>query len=403
MNDTTNNTLPLSGIRVLDIGTLIGGPFGASLLAEFGAEVIKVEQPGVGDPMRTLGGEYQGIGLYWLEFARNKKSITLNLREKEGQDILKRLVKISDVLIENFRPGTLERWNLGYEELQQINPRLIFSRVSGFGQTGPYRDKYSFDRIATAFGGLTYVTGFPDAPPVRPGFNVADYMAGIFDALAIMIALYHRDGQQTGEGQMIDLALYEPIFRISALVQAYDKMGKIRERSGNVNPSIAPAETFQTKDGQWIVLIAGTDNIWRRLAKVMGREDLIDDPRFATIRKRVENMQELHQMVGEWMRSFTAEAVCKLFDEAGIPATKMYSIADIFQDPHYQARENLVDVETPQVGKVKMIGVIPKLSKTPGQIQWPGPALGQHNEEIYQGLLGLSAETLEEYKTRGII
>jgi crotonobetainyl-CoA:carnitine CoA-transferase CaiB-like acyl-CoA transferase len=402
MTETANN-LPLQGIRVLDIGTLIGGPFGASLLAEFGAEVIKVEQPGVGDPMRSLGGEHQGVGLHWLEFARNKKSITLNLREKEGQEILKRLVKVSDVLIENFRPGTLERWNLGYVELQKCNPRLILARVSGFGQTGPYRDRYAFDRIATAFGGLTYVTGFPDAPPIRPGFNVADYMAGIFDALAIMIALYHRDGHQTGEGQVIDLALYEPIFRISALVQAYDQQGKIRERSGNVNPSIAPAETFQTKDGEWIVLIAGTDNIWRRLAKVMGREELVDDPRYVTVRKRVENMAELHRLVGEWMRSYTAEEVSKILTEAGIPATKMYSIADIFADPHYQERGNLVDVDTLQFGKVKMIGVVPKFSKTPGQIRWAGPALGQHNAEIYQGLLGLSPETLEDYQARGII
>ncbi|RMF91244.1 MAG: CoA transferase [Nitrospinota bacterium] len=395
--------LPLSGIRVLDIGTLIGGPFGASLLAEFGAEVIKVEQPGVGDPMRTLGGVYQGVGLYWLEFARNKKSITLNLREKEGQELLKRLVKVSDVLIENFRPGTLERWNLGYEELHALNPRLILARVSGFGQTGPYRDRYAFDRIATAFGGLTYVTGFPETPPVRPGFNVADYMAGIFNALAVMMALYHRDARQTGEGQVIDLALYEPIFRISALVQAYDKLGRVRERTGNVNPHIAPAETFQTRDGQWIVLIAGTDNIWRRLARAMGREELADDPRYATMTKRVEHMEELHRLIGEWVQTYNAEEVSQILEAAGVPATRMYSIADIFADPHYQARENLVEVETPQLGKIKMSGVIPKFSRTPGRIRWAGPDLGAHNEEIYQGLLGLSAETLAEYKSRGII
>ncbi|MGQ9676136.1 MAG: CaiB/BaiF CoA transferase family protein [Chloroflexota bacterium] len=398
------NQVALAGLRVLDVGTLIAGPFGATLLADFGAEVIKVEQPGIGDPARHVGYQYRGRSLYWASEGRNKKSITLDLRKEEGQSLLKELVRISDVVVENFRPGTLEGWNLGYEQLSAVNPRIILARISGYGQTGPYSHLPGFDRIGVAVGGLYYVTGFPDHPPVRPGWPVCDYGTGVYNALAILIAIYYRDVVGGGVGQVIDLALYESVFRMAAdQVAAYDKLGVVRERTGNFNRDAIPGETFETSDHRWIVVVAATPNTFSRLLSAMEREDLLSDPRFSTYAQRLANADELHRIIGEWVKARPLSQVIATLDEHGVPNSRVYNTADMFEDPHYQARGNIAEVEDPVMGPVKMPRPVPHFSLTPGRINWTGPALGQHNEEIYCGLLGLSPNDLARLREARVI
>jgi crotonobetainyl-CoA:carnitine CoA-transferase CaiB-like acyl-CoA transferase len=401
---SNQETGPLAGLRVLDIGTNIAGPFGGTLLAEFGAEVIKVEVPDIGDPGRGYGPFYNEKSLTWLLLARNKKSITLNLREKKGQEILKKLVEISDLVIENFRPGTLEKWGLGYDELKQTNPRIILSRVSGFGQDGPYRHRAAFDRVAIGMGGLTHVTGHPDRPPVRAGINIADQTAALFSALGSMIALYHRDVHGRPEGQWIDVSLTESIIRLlESIIPECDKLGIIRERDGNQNVTIAPADNFSTKDGKWVVFVVTSDPLFQRFARAIGREDLLEDPRFETNQLRVENRDALHAVVRDWFRSKTVSEIQDILEPKGLPFGLVYNARDILDDPQNKARGSIIEVDDPEIGPVKVQNVIPRLSETPGRIRSGPPRLGQHNTEIYQGHLGFSKEELEALKAEGII
>ena len=395
---------PLDKVRVLDIGTLLAGPWGATLLGDFGAEVIKVEQPGIGDALRGTSKEGEAANpLHWLVDARNKKSITLNLRVAEGQEILRSLVEHADVLIENFTPGTLEKWNLGWEVLKAINPQLIMVRVSGYGQTGPYANRPGYDRIALGFSGYMYPTGFPDRYPVRPAFPTADYNTATFGAYAAMLALYQRDANG-GTGQMIDLALYEPPFRITAsLVAGWEKTGQNRERIGNRNPGFAPAGTFETNDGRYVQIAAGGDNVWQRLATIMGGIALAEDKRFLKSRDRIKRADELERLLGDWIRSRSFEDIERQLVAAGVPVGGIYRAEDIAQDPHYRARDSLIEVEDAEQGTITMPGVVPKLSETPGSVEWTGPKLGAHNEEIYGDLLGKGIDDLADLASRGII
>jgi crotonobetainyl-CoA:carnitine CoA-transferase CaiB-like acyl-CoA transferase len=394
---------PLSGIRVLDVGTRIAAPFAATLLADFGAEVIKVEMPGKGDFLRHIGPFDQGYSLWWAVENRGKKSITLDLRRAEGQELFRQLVAHADVVVENFQPGTLESWNLGFEVLRQVNPKLILARVSVYGQDGPYAPRPGLDRIAIAFGGLLYLTGFPDRPPVRPGTLIADYLTGVFNAFAIVTALYYRDCKG-GTGQWIDAALYEAIFRVlEYTAAAYDRLGEIRERSGNQLPNSAPLGNWQTKDGQFVCIVAAGDELFRRLANAMGRPELSDDPRFATLPARVEHAEEIHRIVGAWVAERTAEEVENILLAAEVPVSRIYSIADIFRDPHYAARGSILTVDDPVLGSLRMQGVYPRFSATPGRVVRGAPRLGEHNDEVYGSLLGLDEEQRSALRKAGII
>jgi len=394
---------PLAGIRVLDVGTLIAGPFAATMLGDFGAEVIKVEQPGAGDSLR--GSPENGRAARsenWLVEGRNKKSVTLDLRVEAGQRILRELVGHADVLVENFTPGTMERWNLGWEALHAINPRLIMLRASGYGQTGPYAKRSGYDRIALGFSGYMYPTGFPDRYPVRPAFPTADYNTGTFGAYAAMLALYHRDARG-GQGQMIDLALYEPTFRITAdMMVKHARTGEVRERIGNRNPTFAPAGTFETRDGRFVQIAAGGDKVWQRLAEAMDMPALATDERFARSSARIERADELDALLQDWIGRHDFAEVERRLVGANVPFGGIYTAADIAADPHYQARGNLVTVPDPE-GDVVMPGIVPKLAETPGRIAFAGPPLGHHNEEIYGGLLKKSAEEIAALRAAKVI
>lgn len=403
-----SENLPLTGIRVLDIGTLIAGPFGATMLGDFGAEIIKVEQPGIGDALRGTpkDGKAARSG-NWLVEGRNKKSVTLNLRVKAGQDILRDMVKHADVVIENFTPGTLERWNLGWEDLRAINPRLIMVRVSGYGQVGPYAKRSGYDRIALGFSGYMYPTGFPDRFPVRPAFPTADYNTGTFAALSAMFALYNRDAkgkQGGGEGQMIDLALYEAPFRITSdMMVKYAQTGEIRERIGNRNPTFSPAGTFQTRDGRYVQIAAGGDNVWQRLAEAIDMAPLATDPRYAKSRERIARADELEQLLADWIAEHDFDDIEARLAKANVPFGGIYTAADIANDPHYAARENIAVIQDDQEGPITMPGVVPKMRGTPGRIAHAGPPLGQHNQEIYCGLLGKTEAEMAALKADGVI
>jgi formyl-CoA transferase len=320
----------------------------------------------------------------------------------KGQEIFKKLISHADVMVENFRPGTLKKWNIDYAELSKVNPRLILAHVSGFGQYGPYKDRAAFDRIATAFAGQDYITGFPDKPPAHVGGSVADYLTGLFCTVGVMFAVYYRD-INGGQGQEIDMALYEGMFRVMNQVEEYGQFGTIPIRTGNTNPQFVPAESFLTKDGHWLAFHAGTENIWKRFIKVMSREDLNENPKFNTQRNRNENRDELHAVIGEWVKQFEINPLLELLWEAGIAATKVNNIGDIFQDPQFRARENIIEVQIPSGKKIKTMGIIPKLSVTPGGVEFVAPPMGAHNEEVYQGLLKISAEEFESFEKRKVI
>lgn len=395
--------LPLAGIRILDLGTRIAAPFAATLLGDFGAEVIKVELPGSGDFMRTIGPFLDGYSLWWAVEGRNKKSITLDLRKPPGQALLKRLIAVSDVVVENFQPGTLEEWGLGYETLRGINSRLILTRASVYGQTGPYRDRPGLDRNGIGFGGLLYITGYPDRPPVRPGIIISDYLTGVFNAFAIMMALYHRD-VHNGGGQWADLALYESIFRIMEhTVSSYDRLGTVRQREGNRLRNSAPLDNWETKDGHYVCIVAAGDGLFPRLARAVGREDLLQDARFRSLRARVEHADEINAIVGDWVKQHTAAEVEAILIAAQVPVTRAHSIADIAADPHYAAREDIVSVDDPTIGPVRMQAVYPRLSETPGRVQRGAPKLGEHNQEIYGTLLGISEAEIAALQAEKVI
>jgi crotonobetainyl-CoA:carnitine CoA-transferase CaiB-like acyl-CoA transferase len=387
----------LRGLKVLDIGHWLAGPFGPTLLGDFGADVIKVERPGgQNTPMRSP--------VSWSVENRNKRSITLALDRPRGQALFKRLIGTYDVVVENFVPGTLEKWGLGYGDLCAVNPRVILVRVSGFGQTGPYRDRKSFDRLGIAMGGLTYTTGYTHEPPVRPGFMVADYGTGMMNAFATLIAVYERDVAGSGRGQMVDVSLFETVFRLSGpLISNYDYDGVIRERSGNLVPGISPGDQFTTSDDRWVVVHAGADHHFRALLRTVGRPDVAGDPQYATLRQRVPHMDYLNAIVAGWIADRPLDEVMATLLAAGVAVAPVYSAADIAADPHYAAREAIVSVDDPATGPIKQPAPTPKLSRTPGAIYRAAPALGEHNADVYGGLLGLSADELAQLAADGII
>lgn len=393
----------LSGLRILDLGTMVAGPVACTLFGDFGAEVIKVEVPLRGDTVRDLGPFVDGKCLYWSVEARNKKSITLDLRVPEGKELLLQLVEQADAVVENFRPGTLEKWGLGYEVLKARNPKLVMLRISGFGQTGPYRERAGYDRIALAFGGLMGITGYADRPPVRIGTSIADYQSAILGAFAMMMAIYHRD-VHGGDGQEIDLAMYESIVRFTeVLVPAFDRMGTVRERRGNKHFAAAPGEHFRTADGRYLILTISADAGFQRLAAAMGRDDWARDPRLSTHEKRWEHVDELNEALAAWIEGQPVDQLCESLDAAKLAYSFIYSVKDIMEDPHYAARGTIASVPDPKIGPVRMAGVIPKFSETPEKAIECAPDLGQHNNEIYGGLLGLTPERIAQLADAGVL
>lgn len=394
---------PLAGVKVLDVSTMIAAPFGTALLGDFGAEVTKVEIPGRGDTSRSVGPFKGNEPLRWPGLSRNKKSLTLDLHKAAGVEIMKKLAATHDILVENFRPGTLEKWGVGYDVLKEINPNLIMIRVSGYGQTGPFREKAGFGTPATAFSGYTYLQGFTDRHPVSPPFSLTDYICGIYVAFAAVTAIYHRDTNEAGTGQMIDVALYESVFRMMEfLVAEYDQLGKIRERSPGLAGHSSPSGTFKTKDDHWVVLVTSTDTTFNRLAAAMDRTDLLSDTRYHTNACRLENNDSMNQIVAEWIGKHPREVLLKKLDDHGVPISPVLSIADIFENEHYQARENIVEVKHPRLGKIKVPGIVPKFEKTPGSIRSVAPDLGENNEEILQSL-GYSHEEIKALKQNEVI
>lgn len=393
--------LPLAGVRVLDLATVLAAPIAATFLGDFGAEVVKVEEPGRGD--FTRGTEDGSRSPNWAQEARNKKSVTADLRTPRGQQLVRELVPHFDVVVTNFRPPTLESWGLDPASLQRLNPRAVLAYITGYGLTGPYRDRGAFDRIASAFAGLTYTSGYPEQPPVRSGYALIDYMSGYLAAFAVVTALYHRD-VQGGQGQIIDLALYEAGFRASEdALTSYATTGVVRERLGNRNPRVVPASEFTTADGRLLSIHAGTDSLFGKLATLMGRADLVSDPRYANRTARVENQAELYALIAQWTQQHTAEEASTLLNEADIPASPLMSIADIAVDPHYTKRGTVVTVHDEEYGALPMVAPLPHLSATPGQIRSLGPVLGSSNEEIFGGLLGLSEQDLHQLHDDGVI
>lgn len=400
----TPSAAPLTGIRVIECGVLLAGPFCARLLADFGAEVIKVEAAGKGDPMRTVGQSLvDGKSLWWPGIARNKKCISLNLRDPQGQEMLRRLVAQSDVLVENFRPGVFEEWGLGYDTLRAANPGLVFARVSGYGQTGPYREKPGFAAVAEAFGGLRHLVGFPDRPPCRVGISLGDSLAGMFAALGVLMALYNRD-VHGGSGQIIDTALYEAVFAVlEATLTEYDRTGYERTRTGTLLPGFAPSNLYPCKNGQWIVIAANTDGLFMRLCTLMEREDLLTDERFATQVVRAENREAIDAIVSDWTAGHELSDLLPRIEAATIPAGPVFSIADIVDDPHFRARDMLLSLHDRVLGELKVPGIVPKLSATPGAARWLGPDIGAHNQQVYAELLNASPTELADWSARGLI
>ena len=395
---------PLEGLRVIDAGNMVAAPFATVLLADLGAEVIKLEHPENGDGQRKLEPiTAKGIPLWWKSISRNKKCITLNLGKPEGGKIFKELCRKADVVVENYRPGTFERWGIGQEVIESINPRIVMLRISGFGQTGPYRNRAGFGRVAEAMAGLTNLIGERDGPPMTPGYPLGDLIAGLFGAFSVMVALYNRD-VLGGTGQAIDLALFESVFRLLDFdAIQYDQMKEIHMRSGNSAAYVAPSSTFQTKDAKWLTLAASTQSIWVRLAKAVDREDMITDPRYLENPQRLKHSDEVNGAVGAWIESHTLKQVIERFEEYEVAFSTIYDAKDIFNDAQYQAREALVRVPDPDLGVAIVQNVVPKFSKTPGSVDWLGAKMGTHNEEIFCDELGFSSEKFQQLKVSKII
>lgn len=397
---------PLAGVRVIELGQLLAGPFTAARLADFGAEVIKIEAPGKGDPMRQWGQHlYEGRGLWWPVLARNKKSVTANLREARGQELVRRLAAEADVLIENFKPGTMERWGLGPEDLHKVNPGLVIARISGYGQAGPYADRPGFASVGEAMGGLRYVNGYPDQPPPRSGISLGDTLTGIFAAQGILMALYWRDALGGGKGQVVDASIMESCFTMmeSALPE-YDKLGVVRQPSGTSLAKIAPSNIYPTKDGKWVVIAANLDPLFVRLCKAMDRPEMAEDPRYAGHRARGEVQDELDALIAEWTKTMTATDLADLLTQHGVVVGPIYTIADIVDDPQYQARGMVRRFKDPVFGDIAVPGIAPQLTETAGDIAWLGPPEpGFHNKEVLGEILGISDAELEELENDGII
>jgi formyl-CoA transferase len=397
---------PLGGVRVLELGMLIAGPFGGRLLADMGAEVIKIEAPGKLDALRDWGFiRYHGRPLWWPVQSRNKKCITLDLRTEKGQFLMLELVRRSDVVLENFRPGTLEKWNLGYDQLQAANPKVILARISGFGQTGPYADRAGFASVAEAMGGLRHLNGYPGQAPSRFGFSLGDSLAAMFAVQGVLAALYQRDVLGDGRGQVIDVSLMESCFALSeSIVPEYDRVGAIREPSGTGLEGIAPSNIFKSRDEVWIVIGANHDNVFRRLCGAMGQPELADDPRFESHRARGDHQLEIEEIVAKWAATQDAAELVRILNDSRVVCGRIYTVADIFEDPQYRAREMLVEHEDPEFGTYIGPGIVPKFSATPGAVRWSGAwEAGAHNDEIYGDLLGLSPEERGELESDGVL
>jgi crotonobetainyl-CoA:carnitine CoA-transferase CaiB-like acyl-CoA transferase len=395
---------PLGGIRVLDIATFLAGPFCGTILADFGAEVIKIEQPGIGDPLRQFGTPTEcGDTLAWLSEARNKSCVTLDLRRPDGAALFRRLVAESHVLIENFRPGTLEKWGLGWEALRAINPRLVMLRISAYGQTGPMKDKPGFARIAHGFSGLSYLAGEPGRKPVVPGStSLADYMSGVWGAVGVMLAL--RQAERTGAGQMVDIGLYESVFRLlDEIVPVYARTGYVRERMGADVPQVVPHGHWCTKDGRWIALACTSVKMFARLMAAMGKPELAGEDALGPTAARLARREEVNALVADWVEGLEFDELMVLCDRFGVPCGPIMSIAEIFQDPQYQARGNMQTVADPRVGEIVLAAGMPKLSETPPLLRHAGRALGADTDQVLRELLGLSAADLERLRLSGVI
>lgn len=392
-------TGPLQGVRVLELGQLIAGPFCGQLLADLGAEVIKIELPGQGDPMRDWGRK---LPVWWPIIARNKKCITLDVRTEQGRDIAWELVEKSDMVLENFRPGTMEKWRLDYPVLAAINPRIIMARVSGFGQDGPYSTRAGYGGIGEAMGGLRYIVGDPSAPPSRVGISIGDSLAALFACIGVLSALHHRE--RTGQGQMIDSAIYESVLAVmESTIPEFTVGNFIRERAGSILPGLAPSNVYPTQDGQMVLIGANQDTVFKRFCAAMQRNDLAEDERYRSHTARGANQKELDDLIAAWTKDFGTDELLDLLEEHGVPAGRIYRAPDMLNDPHYLARHTIIEVEHNKFKNLKMQNVFPRLSATPGAVHWPGPALGQHNQEIYRELLNYDEGKIESLKQEGII
>ncbi len=404
MASTINQTmsLPLSGLRVIELGQLIAGPFASKILAEFGADVIKIEPPKTGDPLRTWRLLHEGTSVWWAAHARNKRSVTLDLRQPEGQEVIRKLAADADILIENFRPGAMEKWGLGFKDLHALNPKLIMLRVSGYGQSGPYRDRPGFGVIGEAMGGLRYLSGEPGRPPVRVGVSIGDTLSGLHGVIGVMMALRHRE-QQGGVGQEVDVALYESVFNMmESLLPEYSKFGVVRQPSGASMPGIVPTNAYLCHDGRYALIAGNGDSIYKRLMEAIGREDLATEPTLANNVGRAAHAERIDAAISAYTEQHPLDFVLEAMNKAGVPAGKSYDAADIAQDPHYQARDMILDATLPDGSVVQVPGIVPKLSQTPGQITRTAPELGQHTAEVLEEL-GIGAEQQADWKERGII
>ncbi|WP_316154649.1 CoA transferase [Cupriavidus sp. BIC8F] len=398
----TSKSKPLAGVRVLELGQLIAGPFAARMLAAFGAQVIKVEPPGTGDPLRKWRLLHEGTSVWWEAQSRDKQSVTLDLRTPQGQEVVRKLAAQSDVLIENFRPGTLEGWGLGWDSLRAANPGLVMLRVSGYGQTGPYRDRPGFGVIGEAMGGLRHLSGEPGRTPVRVGVSIGDSLSALHGVIGILLALRHRE-QNGGQGQVVDVALYESVFSMmESLLPEYSVFGTVRQAAGSSLPGIAPTNAYRCADGKYVLIAGNGDGIFRRLMDMIERPDLRDDPALAHNDGRVSQVAMLDAAIGEWAAQRSLEAALDALNGARIPAGKIYDIADIASDPHYRARDMILDAQLPDGTPVRLPGIVPKLSATPGALPNPAPALGQHTDAVLEGL-GIGAAQREAWRAAGII
>jgi len=395
--------LPLEGIKVVDSATLFAGPMSACLLGDYGADVIKVEHPS-GDGLRTLGWHKDGVSLWWTLVSRNKRCVTLKLSEPRGQELMKEILRDADVYVENFRPGTLERWNLGPDVLHELNPGLVILRTTGFGQTGPYSRLPGFGTLAESISGYAHINGWPDGPPTLPPFALADSIAALTGAFATMTALWWREQSSENRGQVIDLSIFEPMFWVlgpQALV--YDQLGIVQSRTGNRAPFTAPRNAYRAKDGRWLGLSGSAQSIAERVMRIVGREDLIEEPWFRDHTGRLEHVDELDEVIQDWIGRRTTEEVLAAFAEHEGAIAPIYSIADIFKDPQYEARGTIATVDHPKLGPIRMPSVIPRLTATPGKIRHPGGELGEHNREVFIGELGMSEADFAELGRLGVI
>ena len=394
--------MPLKGVKVLELGSLIAGPYASALLAQFGAEVIKVEPPKDGDPLRKWRKLHEGTSLWWYTQSRNKKSVTLDLKTDEARDIVRRLASEVDIVIENFRPGTLEKWGLGWEHLSALNPRLVMVRISGYGQSGPYRERPGFAAIAECMGGLRHVTGFQDRPPVRVGVSLGDTLASLYGTIGALMAMHHLK-VNGGKGQFIDVALYEAVFAVmESLVPEYAAFGHVRERSGASLPGISPSNTYLCGDGRYIVIAGNGDAIFKRLMSAIGRDDLGNDPQLARNDGRVEQNDKLDAAIAHWTAQHDLDHVLQTLEAAEVPCGRVYTAADIAQDPHYKARDMIERHALPDGQPIELPGIVPKLSETPGQTRWVGPQLGAHTQEVLASV-GIDAKAFGQLRSRGVV